>query len=193
MPPTSDEQIQFLVKLQRLLDEGLFVASYKFALLLALADLSIEAGDDYGGALTITTDQIAANLETCEPNLTGDRHISSYPFHWRDRNKVLYRKRSRVALIRRSWQSLLSTGLRLTGSRCCFSARMMSIVPSHGLCNFLRGERAVVAGVQYITCCVSFGFRFGFHFGLPAFLVVGQYMNVSALVACRYWQVAFEL
>jgi hypothetical protein len=44
MPPSSDEQIQFLVKLQRLLDEGLFVASYKFALLLALADLSIEAG-----------------------------------------------------------------------------------------------------------------------------------------------------
>ena len=27
----SEEQIQFLVNLQRLLDEGLFVASYKFA------------------------------------------------------------------------------------------------------------------------------------------------------------------
>ena len=33
-PPTADEQIAFLVKLQRLLDEGAFVASYKFALLL---------------------------------------------------------------------------------------------------------------------------------------------------------------
>jgi hypothetical protein len=42
MPPTSDEQIRFLVNLQRLLDEGLFVASYKFALLLSLADLSVE-------------------------------------------------------------------------------------------------------------------------------------------------------
>jgi hypothetical protein len=31
MPPTPDEQIRFLVNLQRLLDEGLFVASYKFA------------------------------------------------------------------------------------------------------------------------------------------------------------------
>jgi len=30
--PTSDEQIRFLVSLQRLFDEGLFVASYKFAL-----------------------------------------------------------------------------------------------------------------------------------------------------------------
>src|SRR5215469_13847186 len=57
--PTSDEQIRFLVNLQRLLDEGLFVASYKFALLLALADLSIEQGDDSGSALTLTTDSIA--------------------------------------------------------------------------------------------------------------------------------------
>jgi hypothetical protein len=40
MAPTSDEQIQFMVHIQRLLDEGLFTASYKFALLLALADLS---------------------------------------------------------------------------------------------------------------------------------------------------------
>ena len=45
-PEPPDGQIQFLVNLQRLLDEGLFVASHKFALLLALADLSIEMGDD---------------------------------------------------------------------------------------------------------------------------------------------------
>ena len=37
-PPTSDEQIQFMVNIQRLLDEVLFTASYKFALLLTLAD-----------------------------------------------------------------------------------------------------------------------------------------------------------
>jgi hypothetical protein len=43
---------------------------------------------------------------------------------------------------------------------------MMSIVPSHGLCNLLRGELAVVAGMQYIACCICLGF----HFGLPAFL-----------------------
>jgi hypothetical protein len=36
VPPTADEQIGFLVKLQRLLDEGSFVASYKFALLATL-------------------------------------------------------------------------------------------------------------------------------------------------------------
>jgi hypothetical protein len=59
MLPTSDEQIRFLVQFQRLLDEGLFVATYKFVLLLALADLSIEHGDDSGAALTVSTNAIA--------------------------------------------------------------------------------------------------------------------------------------
>jgi hypothetical protein len=48
MPPTSGEQIRFPVNLQRLLDEGLFVASCKFALLHSLADLSVEKGGDSG-------------------------------------------------------------------------------------------------------------------------------------------------
>ena len=41
-PPTADEQVAFLANLQRLLAEGSFVATYKHALLLALADLSVE-------------------------------------------------------------------------------------------------------------------------------------------------------
>lgn len=59
LPPTSDDQIRFMVNVQRLLDEGLFTASYKFALLLALADLSIEQGDDSGAALEMASDAIA--------------------------------------------------------------------------------------------------------------------------------------
>lgn len=51
MPPTAEAQIQFVVNVQRLLDEGLFTASYKFALLLALADLSVEHGDESGAPL----------------------------------------------------------------------------------------------------------------------------------------------
>ena len=47
------------MNIQRLLDEGLFTASYKFALLLALAVLSIEEGDDSGEPLELTTDSIA--------------------------------------------------------------------------------------------------------------------------------------
>jgi hypothetical protein len=59
MPSTADEQIQFIVSLQRLLDEGAFVASYKYARLLALADLSFEFGGESGDTLTLTTSQIA--------------------------------------------------------------------------------------------------------------------------------------
>ena len=58
-PPTSDYQIQFLANLQRLLAEGLFVATYKFALLLSLADLAVENGDDSGGPMQIGTEEIA--------------------------------------------------------------------------------------------------------------------------------------
>ncbi len=56
---TSDAQVQFLTNFQRLLAEGSFVATYKFALLLALADLSVEKGDDIGSSIEIATMEIA--------------------------------------------------------------------------------------------------------------------------------------
>jgi hypothetical protein len=59
MPPTPREQIQFLTNLQRLLAEGQFTATYKYALLMALADLAIEEGDDSGAPLRIATRAIA--------------------------------------------------------------------------------------------------------------------------------------
>ncbi|MDF1537242.1 MAG: HNH endonuclease, partial [bacterium] len=42
-----------------MLDEGTFVATYKFALLQSLADLSVEKGDDSGEPLEIQTKDIA--------------------------------------------------------------------------------------------------------------------------------------
>ncbi len=56
---TPEQQIQFLVRIQRLLGEGRFVASYKFALLQALADLAVEKGDDSGDPLRLTVTDIA--------------------------------------------------------------------------------------------------------------------------------------
>ncbi len=44
--PSADEHLAFLVKLQRLLNEGDFTATYKFALLMALADIAVERGHD---------------------------------------------------------------------------------------------------------------------------------------------------
>jgi hypothetical protein len=57
--PSAEFQIQFLTYLQQLLDEGEFVASYKFALLLALADLSVEKGADNDEELRLPLDDIA--------------------------------------------------------------------------------------------------------------------------------------
>jgi hypothetical protein len=56
---SADEQVKFLLRVQRLLAEGSFVATYKHALLLSIADICIEKGDDSGGRLPITTLELA--------------------------------------------------------------------------------------------------------------------------------------
>ena len=58
-PPTAREQLAFLRSLQRLMDEGSFVASYKFPLLHAIADLCLVKGDDSGAELELSTSEIA--------------------------------------------------------------------------------------------------------------------------------------
>lgn len=58
-PPGPEAQLRFLRDLQRILDEGSFVATYKFALIHALADLAVERGDDSGATLTLPTRDIA--------------------------------------------------------------------------------------------------------------------------------------
>jgi len=57
--PTPESQIQFLTNLQRLLSEGSFVSTYKYALLMALADLAVERGSDDDRTLDIPTRLIA--------------------------------------------------------------------------------------------------------------------------------------
>lgn len=51
--PDAEEQIVFLQQVQRLFEEGEFSATYKFALLLALAELAVELGRDDGNALDL--------------------------------------------------------------------------------------------------------------------------------------------
>jgi len=57
--PTAREQLDFIQKMRRLLDEGSFVATYKFALLHAMADLCVTQGEDSGGPLTLSTRDLA--------------------------------------------------------------------------------------------------------------------------------------
>src|SRR5437870_1788711 len=61
-PPTADQQLAFLTKLQRLLAEGSFVATYKHALLLSLADLSVELGDDTWAPLVLPISAIGERI-----------------------------------------------------------------------------------------------------------------------------------
>lgn len=57
--PGSDEHLAFLVRLQRLLSEGDFTATYKYALLIALADIAVEQGHDDVRVLDISMRAIA--------------------------------------------------------------------------------------------------------------------------------------
>lgn len=56
--PSPEAQLQFLSKLQRVFSEGDFTATYKFALLISLADLAVEFGADDNNALILATRQI---------------------------------------------------------------------------------------------------------------------------------------
>ena len=49
--PSAEAQLSFLNQIQRLFDEGEFVATYKFALLTALTELSVERGHDTDAVL----------------------------------------------------------------------------------------------------------------------------------------------
>jgi 5-methylcytosine-specific restriction endonuclease McrA len=62
MIPPPEEQVKFLRNVQRLLAEGIFTASYKFALLNVLADLAVEKGDDSGAPLDLDTKEIGAKF-----------------------------------------------------------------------------------------------------------------------------------
>ena len=57
--PSADVQLAFLANVERLLAEGRFTSTYKFALLIALTNIAVEQGDDSGDALEIEIDEIA--------------------------------------------------------------------------------------------------------------------------------------
>jgi hypothetical protein len=58
------QQLEFLSKIQRLLGEGQFTATYKYALLLAIADICVEDGEDSASPFEIYTWKIAEKFIT---------------------------------------------------------------------------------------------------------------------------------
>lgn len=57
--PSAEEQLEFLTKIQRLFNESDFSSTYKYALLISLADLAIELGQDDCSPLELSNRQIA--------------------------------------------------------------------------------------------------------------------------------------
>jgi len=57
--PTAQTQLEFLGNLQRILNEGSFVATYKYALIRVLADLSIERTAVADGSLPLQLEELA--------------------------------------------------------------------------------------------------------------------------------------
>jgi hypothetical protein len=57
--PTAEDQVRFIASIERILAEGSFVATYKYALLVALVELAIERGDDSNRELTLPLRDIA--------------------------------------------------------------------------------------------------------------------------------------
>jgi hypothetical protein len=57
--PDPEAQVEFLIKVQRILSEGAFTATYKFALLVSLADLAVERADDTTDVLPLDVIDIA--------------------------------------------------------------------------------------------------------------------------------------
>ena len=57
--PSAEDQLAFLGKIERLLSEGQFSATYKYALLVALADLAVEHGSDQNDTLDLPVRAIA--------------------------------------------------------------------------------------------------------------------------------------
>src|SRR5512139_56055 len=57
--PSAGEQIEFIANIERILSEGSFVATYKYALLVALVELAIERGDDSNRELVLPIRYIA--------------------------------------------------------------------------------------------------------------------------------------
>lgn len=74
------DELTFLRKLQRLLDEGEFTATYKLALLNALADLSVERSPAPDGSLHLPLTAIAEKfIEYYWPQVKPFRAVAGAP------------------------------------------------------------------------------------------------------------------
>jgi hypothetical protein len=90
--PSPHEQLVFLDHVQRLFDEGEFVATYKYALLLAITELAVEQGEDSGDTLDLFHRDIADKfLELYWPQVA--------PYRAAEQDGVLIQNKGRQAAV----------------------------------------------------------------------------------------------
>jgi len=87
--PTSEQQIEFLTKIQCLFSEEGFVVTYKFALRQALTALSFEKTEFSADSLKITTREIAEKFIQYYWRQVSRRCIRSLEITWRLSNVSL--------------------------------------------------------------------------------------------------------
>jgi hypothetical protein len=109
-------QIQFLTNLQRLLDEGIFTASYKYALLMSLADISVEllAGIPHLKRWVQRNTKRGEVLESYfrEQGVLHDLSVSDQIARWAyDQAEVagakVWNKREQIVALDSAWRAIL--------------------------------------------------------------------------------------
>lgn len=101
--PTAHEQLEFLQKIQLILEAGDFTSTYKFALLLSLSNLSIRKGDDTPNPLTLSYEEIAEQF-------IEQYWKQSLPFEYIDKdNFVLQQNTGSQIVIIQAIQELMLT------------------------------------------------------------------------------------
>lgn len=131
--PTPEQQINFLIKIQRLLGEGRFVASYKFALLQALADLSVEKGDDSGEPLKLTASDIA---------------VKFIQYYWRQTLPLAAPTIDEPLILRQNTGQQAAVVNRVAGIREQVNGSLAKAMANPGLWNQLVSEVAEVVRVM---------------------------------------------
>lgn len=106
---TAEHQLQFLQKIQLLLEEGSFASTYKFALLLALSDLAVERGDVGEQQLKISTSDIAKKFINYYW-----RQSAPYPAYEGDKEVLFQNSGSQAAIINSLMRVQESTHTRLS-------------------------------------------------------------------------------
>ena len=80
--PTPEFQLAFLTKIQRLFADGDFTATYKFALLVSIADYAVQYGEDNNEELKIPTRSIGAMARDCGRPVSRSSRRGGCPDPW---------------------------------------------------------------------------------------------------------------